>query len=78
MSATIAIMIPFDLRPDELVPDPNAREDLGDCLAWLSLNVTDDEECERIFRSAVVLFHAQRGRATFAECIGSAMIWERG
>ena len=36
----------------------------------------DGDEWERIFRSTTILFQANAG--TFAECLHTAVIWERG
>jgi hypothetical protein len=78
---SVSVTIPFNLTEAELVIDPAAKDsDLQTELEWL----TEDDspwmdrpaELDSIFRSTVALYQA--GAGTFAECLHTAIIWERG
>jgi hypothetical protein len=90
MNETIAVALPFQLVENELVLDPAAIDNrsLAGCLDWLlheahSAAVRDgntirfEAEAERILRSAVCLKTALP-EASLAECLNTAIIWERG
>jgi hypothetical protein len=77
----VEIKIPFDLTTEELVIDPAAKDaDLQKELEWLTLNDSPwmgrPAELDSIFRSTCALYQADAG--TFAECLRTAIIWERG
>lgn len=71
--ATVEVEIPYEetALEVELTPDGSYRRDL----LWLHNNMSE-EEAPRIFTSATVLFHA--GAGSFAECLHTAIVWERG
>jgi len=69
------IRIPYE-GDQPLVLDPAAKKaDLGTEVLWLFEAATEGE-LPRILTSAVCLFHAEAG--TIAECLRTAVIWERG
>lgn len=77
----VEIQIPFGLTIDELVIDPAAKDsDLQHELEWLTQNdspwMDRPAELYSIFRSTCALYGADAG--TFAECLHTAIIWERG
>jgi hypothetical protein len=77
----IPIPLPYDLKHDELNLDPAdsvASADIHKETRWLADNVRDDDEAERIFRGAIVLYHSNHGEHSFAQCLRTATIWERG
>ena len=77
--AIAPIPLPYNLVHDELVLEtaPSVETaDLWSELNWLSRNVCDQHEAERIFRAAVVLHNAVKG--DFAQSLRTAILWERG
>lgn len=68
---------PFGLTRDELVLDPAAESsDLAHLLRWLS-DDGSEAEVERILHGTVCL-KAALPEASLADCLGTAIIWERG
>jgi hypothetical protein len=86
MKETIDIPIPFDLDREQLHLDPAAIGAVDQPWEWLVYELThgkrNEEEMERIMRSFVILYHhlhrANQTAATMAECLDTAIIWERG
>lgn len=77
--ATTEITIPFNLEPHELVLDPATVERGFSSIIRSARFMSDEagiEEIERVLTAAVCLFHA--GAGTIAECLDTAIIWERG
>jgi len=81
----VAIPIPYNLFVRDLVIEPTTGDDadlrttlehllsLMDDSPWLG---DHEDEIARIFRAATLLFYGDAG--TFAQCIGTAITWERG
>lgn len=76
---TMTIRIPFNMSRDELVPDPAAtdRADWRHELKWLISYALDEAEVERVLCSTVLL-KAAMPELPMWQCIGTAIIWERG
>jgi hypothetical protein len=79
--SSVEIKIPFDLGVEDLVIDPAAHDAmLQDELEWLTKDdspwMDRPAELDSIFRSTCALYGA--GAGTFAECLRTAIIWERG
>jgi len=73
------LRIPLGQKRHDLILDPrdiDGARDLAQELQWLSVNVRDDDECDRIMRLTVML-HSQTERP-MNECLRQAVIWERG
>jgi hypothetical protein len=75
------VLIPYNLREDELVLDPAVlnhkdTDSIQAVLEWLFATGMRDEELERIMRGTICLFAAKAG--TFRQCLDTAVIWERG
>lgn len=71
---TVAIPVPYEGDQPlevELTPDDSYHSDL----LWMHNNMSEDE-APRIFTAATVLYHADAG--SFAECLHTAIVWERG
>jgi hypothetical protein len=76
--ATIAVPYEGD---QPLVLDPGAQETTIEWELETLNRLRDDShdydgEVERILRATVILFNAKAG--SIAECLGTAIIWERG
>jgi hypothetical protein len=72
----LPVEIPFDLTIGDLVVDPAAKASITSTeLDWLYRNASD-EELPRILKATALLFEANAG--TIAECLHTAIIWERG
>jgi len=90
IALTLPVPIPFGLGEAELVVDPSSRAYplgsgrlLSESLRTLA-DMSDNpgysgaapREAERVLTAAVVLFHA--GAGSLAECLDTAIVWERG
>lgn len=85
------IEIPYNLTPDEVAMEPDqdtpgpvqqymkVLEDLSDEGFDLTKHpdMAADKVCERICRSAVILYKKFPERS-FADCLRTAMVWEFG
>jgi hypothetical protein len=73
---TVELNIPFGLTRDEIKLDPASRNSIiSNELEWLTNNATE-EELPRILLSAVILHEV--GGFHIADCLHTAIIWERG
>ena len=77
----VSIKIPFNLTTEQLVIESSAKDaELQTELEWLTQNdspwMDRPAELDSIFRSTVALYQA--GAGTFAECLRTAIVWERG
>lgn len=73
---TVELHIPFDLGLEDVKLDPAAKNSiLSNELEWLTNNATE-EELPRILLSASIL-HEISGEHV-ADCLHTAIIWERG
>lgn len=62
---------------DPLVIEPGTADiSIAEVMYALVERPYDEEELERVMRHAVILFHREAG--TFAACLETAIIWERG
>jgi hypothetical protein len=77
---TATIPVPYE-GDQPLVLDPGAQETTIEWELETLNRLRDDSrdydgEVERILRATVILFNAKAG--SIAECLGTAIIWERG
>lgn len=82
------IALPYDLTQDTIRLEPyNESQTLQDGLDWLAREHGDAEEVERILRGTMVLWNVAcedgtptgaLGEETFARCLHTAIVWERG
>jgi hypothetical protein len=72
----VVVRIPFDLDVSELqLEKGTAHSSLSHELNWLTQNATE-EELPRILTSALVLHQVRK--FPIADCLHTAIIWERG
>lgn len=79
MEDEMTVPIPFNIREAELVYEPRLyHRNIHTELEWL-VEYATEEEIPRILTAAIALWHHQGASdASFAACLETAVIWERG
>jgi hypothetical protein len=79
------IPLPYNLTEAELtITDSmdhiDTAKGMDDVMPFLVDEVSwaDEDQMERLMRSAVLIYHHLEGAAPFAHCLEQAIIWERG
>jgi hypothetical protein len=77
----IDIPLPYNLTRPQIVLEPgDTEQSFDEAMSWFVDNMswTDEEGCERVLRSTILLYHSLEGRVSLGACLHTALVWENG